>query len=36
LAERVADLRTARPDEVVGVWAEDEARSGLKPIIRRV
>jgi hypothetical protein len=29
-------LRAARPDTVVEVWAEDEARLGLKPIARRV
>ena len=29
-------LRRANPDEVVEVWAEDEARLGLKPVTRRV
>jgi hypothetical protein len=29
-------LRAAHPDKVVEVWAEDEARLGLKPIARRV
>jgi hypothetical protein len=32
----VADLRAAHPDTAVEVWAEDEARVGLKPIARRV
>jgi hypothetical protein len=36
LANRVADLRAAHPDQAVEVWAEDEARLGLKPIARRV
>ena len=29
-------LRAANPGQVVEVWAEDEARLGLKPIARRV
>lgn len=29
-------LRTAHPDKAVEVWAQDEARLGLKPITRRV
>ena len=29
-------LRAANPGKVVEVWAEDEARLGLKPITRRV
>jgi hypothetical protein len=29
-------LRVAHPDKTVEVWAEDEARLGLKPIARRV
>ena len=29
-------LRRDRPDKVVELWAEDEARLGLKPIARRV
>jgi DDE superfamily endonuclease len=29
-------LRAAHPDKAVEVWAEDEARVGLKPIARRV
>jgi hypothetical protein len=36
LADRVAALRAAHPDKAVEVWAEDEARLGLKPIARRV
>jgi hypothetical protein len=32
----VAGLRAAHPGRVVEVWAEDEARLGLKPIARRV
>jgi hypothetical protein len=31
----VADLRAAHPDKAVEVWAEDEARLGLKPVARR-
>jgi hypothetical protein len=32
----VAALRRDHPEEVVELWAEDEARLGLKPIARRV
>ncbi len=32
----MTDLRQARPGKVVEVWAQDEARLGLKPIARRV
>ena len=32
----VAALRRGRPDKVVQLWAEDEARLGLEPITRRV
>jgi hypothetical protein len=31
----VAELRRAEPTRPVEVWAEDEARLGLKPIVRR-
>ncbi len=33
---RVARLRRAHPGKAVEVWAEDEARLGLKPIARRI
>jgi hypothetical protein len=33
---RLARLRRAHPGKWVEVWAEDEARLGLKPIARRV
>jgi hypothetical protein len=36
LRRRVRRLRAANPGKVVEVWAEDEARLGLKPITRRV
>jgi transposase len=36
LAQTVARLKQSYPDEAVEVWAEDEARLGLKPILRRV
>ncbi|WP_435011681.1 IS630 family transposase [Tundrisphaera lichenicola] len=36
MADRVARLRREHPGRVVEVWAEDEARLGLKPITRRV
>lgn len=36
MAQTVADLKQTHPDEAVEVWAEDEARLGLKPILRRV
>ncbi|MBP3954745.1 hypothetical protein J8F10_05530 [Gemmata sp. G18] len=29
-------MRAANPGKAVEVWAEDEARLGLKPITRRV
>jgi transposase len=32
----VRRVRAAHPDMVVEVWAEDEARLGLKPITRRI
>jgi hypothetical protein len=32
----VADLRRDHPGKVVELWAEDEARLGLKPIARRI
>ena len=32
----IAELRREHPDKRVEVWAEDEARLGLKPIVRRV
>jgi DDE superfamily endonuclease len=35
LRRRVAALRRAHPDKRVELWAEDEARLGLKPIARR-
>jgi len=36
LRRRVVRLRRANPGKAVEVWAEDEARLGLKPIARRV
>ncbi len=36
LKERVAGLREADPARPVEVWVEDEARLGLKPVVRRV
>ena len=36
LHEAVEDERAKAPDRVVEVWAFDEHRAGLKPIIRRV
>jgi hypothetical protein len=36
LRRRVRRLRAASPGKAVEVWAEDEARLGLKPITRRV
>jgi transposase len=36
LRRRVRRLRAANPGKAVEVWAEDEARLGLKPIARRV
>jgi transposase len=32
----VTGLRQAHPEKVIEVWAQDEARLGLKPIARRV
>ena len=32
----VSELRARHPDKRVELWAEDEARLGLKPILRRV
>ena len=36
LAERVAELKAAAPERNVELWCEDEARLGLKPIVRKV
>jgi transposase len=36
LRRRVRRLRAAHPGRAVEVWAQDEARLGLKPIARRV
>jgi hypothetical protein len=36
LRRRVARLKRANPGQAVEVWAEDEARLGLKPTTRRV
>jgi transposase len=36
LRQRLARLRRANPTKRVEVWAEDEARLGLKPVTRRV
>jgi hypothetical protein len=36
LRARLARLRRAHPGKAVEVWAEDEARLGLKPVTRRV
>ena len=36
LRERLKRLRKANPEKAVEVWAQDEARLGLKPIARRV
>jgi DDE superfamily endonuclease len=36
LRERLRRLRNANPGKAVEVWAQDEARLGLKPIARRV
>jgi len=32
----LAELRRAHPDKEVELWCEDEARLGLKPVVRRV
>ncbi len=36
MSERVAEVRAAHPLAEVEVWAQDEHRVGLKPILRRV
>jgi transposase len=36
LRRRIRRLRAANPGKAVEVWAEDEARLGLKPVTRRV
>ena len=36
MRRRVRRLRAANPGKAIEVWAEDEARLGLKPIARRV
>ena len=36
LCARLAELRRQHPGKLVELWAEDEARLGLKPITRRV
>jgi hypothetical protein len=36
LRERLRRLRWAHPGKTVEVWAQDEARLGLKPVARRV
>jgi hypothetical protein len=33
---RLEELKEAHPKAEVELWAEDEARLGLKPVIRRV
>ena len=33
---RLEELKEAHPKAEVELWAEDEARLGLKPLIRRV
>ena len=35
LRQRLTRVRRANPGKGVGVWAEDEARLGLKPVTRR-
>lgn len=35
LGETVADLARAYPEDAVELWTQDEARLGLKPILRR-
>ena len=32
----MAELRQGHPDKEVELWCEDEARLGLKPVVRRV
>ena len=36
MGEAVSELKRSYPNEKIEVWAEDEARLGLKPILRRV
>ena len=36
LTDRIVELKTAAPERAVELWCEDEARLGLKPIVRRV
>lgn len=36
LAQAVEAQRRLHPEEQVEVWSQDEARLGLKPIVRRV
>jgi len=36
LPERLKEIRKAHPKAEIELWAEDEARLGLKPVIRRV
>ena len=36
LGDRVAELKAAAPARPVELWCEDEARLGLKPIVRKV
>ena len=36
LAVKLEELKQAHPEAEVQLWAEDEARLGLKPVIRRV
>jgi hypothetical protein len=33
---RLEELERAHPEAEIQLWAEDEARLGLKPVIRRV
>ena len=35
LGETVADLQRAYPKETIELWTQDEARLGLKPVLRR-
>jgi len=36
LTERIVELKRAAPEREVELWCEDEARLGLKPIVRRM
>ena len=36
LSERLKEIRKAHPKAEIELWAEDEARLGLKPVMRRV